>query len=96
MRFSSFFESYLWDFILFAVVFNMSNVKEIVELFEALSSPPQQPRAGLGPPPVPAPVPSEDYWSVRDPSSVAPSDVSYASYQDSLSDSFSGRQGNAR
>ena len=86
------FESYLWDFILFAAAFVMSNVKKIVEHFEALSSPPQQPRAVLEPPPVPASVPSEDYRSVRDPSSVAPSVGSYASSPGSVSDSISGRQ----
>ena len=83
-------------FILFAAAFVMSNVKKIVEQFEALSSPPQQPRAALELPPVPASVPSEDYCSVRDPPSVAPSEVSYASSPGSVSDSISSRQGTSR
>ena len=71
----------------------MSNVRKIVEHFEAHSSPPQQPRAVLEPPPVPASVPSEDYRSVRDPSSViSPSAGSYVSSPGSVSDSISGRQ----
>ena len=83
-------------FILFAAAFVMSNVKKIVEHFEALSSPPQHHRAALEPPPVPASVPLEDYCSVRDPSSVAPSEGSYASSPGSVSDSISGRQGTSR
>ena len=83
-------------FILFAAAFVMSNVKKIVEHFEALSSPPQQPRAALDHPPVPASVPSEEYCLVRDPPSVAPSEGSYASSPGLFSASISGRQGSPR
>ena len=76
--------------------FIMPIVKEIVEQVEALSSPPQQPRAVLNPPPVPASVPSKDYRSVRDQSLVAPSDESYDSSPGSVADSFAGRHGSSR
>ena len=60
-------------FFLLPAAFIMSNVKKLVEHFEALSSPPQQARSSLEPAPAPALVLSEGYRSVRDPSSVAPS-----------------------
>ena len=73
--------------------FNMPIVKEIVEQLETLSSPP---RAILNPPPVPASVPSEDYRSVRDQSSVVPSDESLDSSPGLVADSFADRHGPPR
>ena len=90
------FESYLWDFFFSLQCFIMPIVKEIVEQFEALSSPPQHPRAVLNPPLVPASVPSEDYRSVRDQSSVVPSDESFDSSPGSVADSFADRHGPPR
>ena len=72
--------------------FNMPIVKEIVEQFEALSSP----RAVVNQPPVPASVPSEDYRSVRDQSSVVPSDDLFESSPGSVADSFAERHGPPR
>jgi len=68
------------------------NVKEIVEQFEALSPP----RDAVIQPPVPASVPSEDYRSVRDQASVAPSDISFESSPGSVTDSFAERHGPPR
>ena len=70
----------------------MPNVREIVEQFEALSPP----RAAVSQPPVPALAPSEDYRSVRDRDSVAPSDISFDNSPGSVADSFADRHGPPR
>ena len=90
------FREYLWEFILFPASSIMSNVKDLIDRYESLSPQPQQGRAVVAPPPAPASVLSEDYRSERDPSPVAPSEVSYKTSMGSDAFSTSDRQDSAR
>ena len=74
----------------------MSNVKDLIERYEALSPRPQRDGAVVAPPPAPASVLSEDYRTERDPSPVASSEMSYRTVLDSEAMSMSGRQDSAR
>ena len=77
----------------------MSNVRKLVEEFEALRSPPQQPRVIREAPPAPSTVRSldaGDYLSVKDSASVATSARSSVGSLFSASGKVSSRQSATR